>query len=339
MAMSPCPIHGGCRCDRGNGRICAGRVLHWTYNPCEGKSLVNRSPRTLPVSVIIPSRDRPGMLRECVASILAGSAVPRELIVVDQSSGENNALAEMGITNGCVVHYRRSAPGVSAARNEACALAGEDIVAFTDDDILVARDWLGAMVRAVNTDPAGALITGRVLPIDTHAVGGFAPSLIEDEQPRIYEGRIWTDVLYSNNMAFARSIFDRLGPFDARLGLGRPYPSAADNDYGLRALEAGYRIRYVPDAIVYHQAWRPKKSYPRLQWTYGVGQGAYLTKHVRLRDPYTLIRLRNEVVEHFKLALQARARGRLFAMGEAAQVLGLVYGSARWALAERLRGR
>ena len=130
-----------------------------------------------------------------------------------------------------------------------------------------------------------------------------------------------------------------LRPFDVRLGLGRPYPSAEDNDYGLRALEAGYRIRYVPDAVVHHQAWRAERSYPQLQWTYGVGQGAYLTKHVQLGDRYTLIRLRNELAEHSMSALRTAPRDRRLAIGEVAYVLGLVYGSARWTLAERLRGR
>lgn len=298
------------------------------------------SPPTVPASVIIPSRDRPALLRECVASILDGNEVPRELIVVDQSVAENRAVAELGQVNGCLVRYQRStATGVSAARNEACALAGENILVFIDDDILVAPDWLGAMVRAVESERGSALISGRVLSIDTREAGGFAPSLMQEEQPKMYEGRIWNDVLFSNNMAFARAIFNRVGPFDTRLGVGAPYRAATDNDYCFRALEAGYRVRYVPDAVVYHQAWRPKRRYPQLQWAYGVGQGACLAKHIHPRDRYTLIRLRNEVVKHSRVALQSRVQDPDVAKGEAAFALGLIYGSARWMLIERLRPR
>ena len=298
------------------------------------------SPGTLPVSVIVPSRNRPQFLGECVESILAGNELPRELVIVDQSATENRALAELGTVKGCAVVYRRSASrGVSAARNEACAIAGQDVLAFTDDDILVAPTWLGAITRAARAEADSTLISGRVRFIDTHQAGGFAPSLMDDDEPKLYEGRIWNDVLFSNNMAFSHAIFERLGPFDPRLGVGGPYRAATDNDYCFRALEAGLRVRYVPDAVVYHQAWREKKNYPRLQWAYGVGQGACMTKHIHLGDRYMVIRLRHELRKHSSLALEQRTRDPEAAKGEAAFVLGLVYGSARWMLLERLRGR
>jgi GT2 family glycosyltransferase len=285
--------------------------------------------------VIVPTRGRPKLILECVQSILDGEQVPSELVVLDQSTEENRTLAEMGTVRGCTVVYRQSSSrGVSAARNEACNIAGEELLVFTDDDILVAPEWLGAIVRATSEAPDTTLVSGRVLFIDKDATGGFAPSLIDDEQPKAYEGRIWNEVLFSNNMAFSKAIYEHLGPFDERLGVGGTYRSATDNDYCFRSLEAGYRIRYVPEALVYHQAWRSKRSFRQLQWAYGIGQGAYFTKHVHLHDRYTLIRLRNEIWRHAKRALNRGPE----ADGEAAYVAGLVYGSLRWFVMERLLG-
>jgi GT2 family glycosyltransferase len=298
------------------------------------------SEQPLPAIVVIPSRDRPELLRECVDSILGGSEVPREIVIVDQSGEENRELAEMGTVHGCrVVYHRVASRGVSAARNEGCALAGQDVLVFTDDDVIADRDWLGAMVRAVLDDPENTLISGRVLSVDRNGDGGFAPSLIADEEPRTYQGRVWSDVLFSNNMAFSRAVFDRLGPFDVRLGVGGPYRAATDNDYCFRALEAGYRIRYDPAAVVYHQAWRTSKHYARLRWGYGVGQGACFLKHSRLSDRYMLIRLRNAVVWHAREAVAAWRHDRQKARGEAAYALGLLYGASNWFLLERLPGR
>jgi GT2 family glycosyltransferase len=298
------------------------------------------SEQTLPASVIVPTRGRPKLIVECVQSILEGEQVPCELVVVDQSPDDNHVLAEMGTVRGCAVRYRRSASrGVSAARNEACELATEDILVFTDDDVLVAPDWLGETVRSVLADPISTLITGRVLSIDKHGSGGFAPTLIEGEEPRVYEGRIWNEVLPSNNMAFARAVFERLGPFDIRLGVGGTYRSSTDNDYCFRALEAGYRIRYVPEAVVYHQAWRPKKSLPQVRWAYGVGLGAYFTKHTGLNDRYMLIRLRNAILRHTRIAWENRSGDPHAAKAEAAYALGLIYGSLRWLVMETLRRR
>lgn len=280
------------------------------------------------------------MLGECVASILAGDELPRELVIVDQSAAEHRALAEMGTVNGCRVLYRRSvARGAAEARNEGGRIAGQEVLVFVDDDILVAPGWLGAITRSPNGGGTATLISGRVRFLATDREGGFAPALIDEESPKVFEGRIWNDMLFSGNMACSRAIFEHLGPFDPRLGPGGPYHAAEDNDYGFRALEAGYRIRYEPDALVYHRAWRSKKGYSRLQWCYGVGQGAFLTKHFRFRDRYTLTRLRKNFLNHALGAFQKRNNDPEEAKAHAARALGLLYGSARWIVVERLRGR
>jgi GT2 family glycosyltransferase len=305
----------------------------------EQRSGENSAP-CLAVSVIVPSRDRPQMLSECVASILAGDELPRELVIVDQSAAEHRALAEMGTVKGCHVLYHHSASrGAAAARNEGGSIAGQELLLFVDDDILVAPDWLGAMTRAADGEGGATLVSGRVRYMATDREGGFAPALIDEELPKVFEGRIWNDMLFSGNMACARTIFEDLGPFDPRLGAGGTYHAAEDNDFGFRALEAGYSIRYAPDALVYHRAWRSKKSYSQLQWCYGVGQGAFLTKHFRVRDRYTLTRLRRNLLNHVLGAFEKRNTDPEEAKAHAARALGLIYGSARWIVMERLRGR
>lgn len=294
---------------------------------------------TLPASVIVPSRGRPDLLGDTVRSILDGDDLPAEIVVVDQSRAASPGLAELAATEGSIVRYlhRPDLVGVSAARNEACATARERVLVFTDDDVFVEPDWLATVVRTVLDDPT-VLLSGRVLPAEADRTDGFAPSCIESEQPATYEGRVWDDVLFSNNMAFSRDVYEALGPFDERLGVGAPYRAATDNDYCFRALEAGFRIRYVPEAVVHHRAFRPMSAYPGVMWSYGVGQGANLMKHAGLRDRYSLHRLRDAVSRRARAALRARS-GRYVALGEGAYALGLLYGASRWLVAERLLGR
>ena len=290
---------------------------------------------TLAASLIVPSRNRPRLLADCVRSILAGDERPREIIVVDQSVDQNREVAGLGVIDGCEVRYHHvSSVGTSAARNEGIAIASEDLLIFIDDDMLVDRTWLGSFVAACRQDVgAGILLTGRIL--ETGRVEGtFAPSLEEDPSPRTYVGRLWRDILFSNNMVVSRPVFERIGTFDTRLGPGTPYHSAEDNDFCFRALEAGFPIRYVPEAIAYHRAWRPAREYRRLQWAYGVGEGAYLAKHVHLRDRHMARRLGKELLAQVRVALTAEKRDARRA--EATRGLGLVYGSARWTIAERL---
>jgi len=298
------------------------------------------SGRVLPATVIVPSRGRPDLLADTVESILGGDELPAEIVVVDQSPARNERVAQAASAPGSIVRYahRPDLVGVSTARNEASRIARERVLVFTDDDVFVERDWLRVVVETVLADPE-VLVSGRVLAVEGDRADGFAPSCIESDEPRLYEGRVWDDVLFSNNMAFAREVYDALGPFDERLGVGAPYRSATDNDYCYRALEAGYRIRYLPEAIVHHRAFRPMTEYPKVMWNYGIGQGATLAKHADLQDRYTLHRLAESVSRRLRLAVAMRSENRSLARGEGAYALGLVYGGARWLLLERLRGR
>ena len=51
-----------------------------------------------------------------------------------------------------------------------------------------------------------------------------------------------------------------------------------------RLLEAGYRIVYSPEAVLFHRAWRTPQSYLPLRWAYGVALGGFFAKHLTLRD-------------------------------------------------------
>ena len=107
----------------------------------------------------------------------------------------------------------------------------------------------------------------------------------------VYHGRIYKDVLYSGNMALYRTAIDEVGNFDECLGPGTHFPAAEDNDLGFRLLEAGYCIRYVPEAILYHHAWRSQSQVLQLRWAYARGQGAFYAKHLRMGDLYMLRRM------------------------------------------------
>lgn len=243
-------------------------------------------------SLIICSKDRPTLLLETVESVLSGHQLPTEMVVVDQSASVHTAIAAMKKERGCEIRYIQSTSvGVGAGRNLGIASARYDLLVFIDDDMFVEPDWFSQMVEAVvNAGPCN-VITGQVLSGESEVPGGTAPSTKKDHQPAIYRGRIGMDVLYTGNMGAFKSAFDEVGMFDERLGPGTAFPAAEDNDLGFRLLEQGYSIRYIPDAIVYHRAWRSKSESLSLEWRYGVGRGAYYAKHMSWRDRYMLSRM------------------------------------------------
>jgi GT2 family glycosyltransferase len=287
-----------------------------------------------PTTLIVCSRNRPALLIASVESVLAGDELPAEIVVVDQSDEPNAVLTALSHP-GCNVRYLHSRTvGLSRANNAGIAAARHDVLAFTHDDVRVTPEWLGALVRALLAAGADALVTGQVRPDDAERPGGFAPSTIVDPDPAVYEGRVRADPIYPLNMAVRRSTLERIGGFDVRLGPGTPYPGGEDNDLGFRLLEAGCRIVYAPEAVLYHRAWRTDADYFPLRWSYARAQGAFLAKHFSLRDRFMLGRFFDSVREHIPLARRGR-RNVYHARADALYVAGLVSGAASWLLTHR----
>ena len=288
-------------------------------------------------TLIICSRNRPQMLSETIDSILSGTSVPTELVVIDQSSVAHPDLSSRVTDRRCRIRYvpTRSV-GLGRARNAGLAVASHDLIAFIDDDMYVGADWYRALIGNLAQAGPGAVITGQVLIAEDGTPDGFAPSITANETPAVYSGRVGRDVLSAGNMAMYRSAVDRVGPFDDQLGAGSHFPSSEDNDFGFRLLEAGLSIQYMPEAVVYHRAWRPRKGFAALQWRYGRGQGAFYAKHFHGRDWYMQGRLSKDAwhyVTQMPRRLWRRQPDR--ALGDVAFVLGMLSGAMEWLLTQR----
>jgi len=255
---------------------------------------------TAGTTLIVCSRNRPTLLSEVVASILAGDEVPDELLIVDQSIEPHPDLASLA-TPRCVFRYLPSRTvGLSRGRNIGVAAAGHPVIIFTDDDVIVPTTWFASLIRAFRSAGPRSVVTGRVLAGEAETEGGFAPSLRAGTQRVVYEGRVYQDPLATFNVALPRSAYVEVGGYDVRLGPGTAFPAAEDNDFGHRLLEAGYRIVFVPDALVYHRAWRDDRAYVPLCHAYGRGQGAFFAKHLSFDDRYILRRTMGTLAHHVR---------------------------------------
>lgn len=291
-----------------------------------------------PASVIVCTRNRPGFARSIVASILGAEHVPDEIVVVDQSDVPDSDLGAMEPVGGCeIVHLPSHTRGLSAARNEGIATARHDLLIVVDDDMLAPPSWYSTLVGTLVARGSRAVVTGQVREGEPEVHGGFAPSLMTDERPAIYEGRVGRDILYPNNMALHRLAVDEVGPFDERLGPGtRRFPGGGeDNDFCYRLLEAGFIIVYEPAALLYHRAWRPETDFLRLRWEYGRGQGGFYGKHIGLGDRHVLWRLVRDSGSLCWRIVRDAPRRRRVAIGHAAFLAGLLSAAAEWNLTQR----
>ncbi len=287
------------------------------------------------VSVVVPTRDRPQLVHEAVLSILAGDVLPDEIVVIDQGT---SAAAEVGDLGGgaCEVrHQRERGRGLSRARNAGIAAARNEVIVFVDDDLLVDNAWLGVLVTALVHGGPRLVVTGRVLETAPEQQGSFAPSSVTSTESKEFQGRLGDDVIAGGNLAVHRSAFEEVGLFDVRLGAGSRFPGAEDNDFGYRVLEAGYRIRYEPAALVHHRAWRPHADFARIRWGYGLGQGGFYAKHLRLRDLHMLGRFVRHAGQRIILLPVRTFYDRRRFTGDLAFLAGLVVGFFRWLATER----
>ncbi len=112
------------------------------------------------VSVVIPTRDRPGALARCLASLRGQRDVRLELVVVDDGSKDFGAVRRVAQYAEARV-VRLDGRGPAAARNAGIRGAAGDVVLLTDDDCVAWPGWAAELARVA--DVGGGLAVGRTL--------------------------------------------------------------------------------------------------------------------------------------------------------------------------------
>ncbi|MEA2562772.1 MAG: hypothetical protein QOH06_4276 [Acidobacteriota bacterium] len=180
------------------------------------------------------------------------------------------------------------------------------------------------------THPPDA-VTGRVLPLGPEQPGLYAVSSRTSALPADFAGRAlpWL-VGTGGNFAARRDLLLRVGGFDERLGAGSPGGSGEDMDLLYRLLRAGARIRYEPQAVIYHER-QPRDRRLASRSAYGRGIGACCGLWLRGRDLHALgvlagwLRMRGGMAAGAVRRRQwSGVREELLVLGGTAR--GLVYG-------------
>ena len=229
-----------------------------------------------PISVVVATRDRPRQLHDCLVSLRASVEAGDEVIVVDSCSSDGRTAEVAGAFGVRLVRCDR--PGASLARNAGWRLARHGFVAFVDDDVRVAPTWADSLRRTVAAHPEASFVSGR-LGLREEDAGAERPVAFFDEQSAfVIDEAVVDDWGHGANFAVRRDALADVGGFDERLGPGTPWPAAEDRELLDRLLAGGYRGRYEPSVRAVHVQWRGRPQLLRLEWRYGVGQGARLAR-------------------------------------------------------------
>lgn len=118
----------------------------------------------LPISVLIPTMNRPKALQRTMQTYLSANAIPSQFVIVDQTQPqqlrmEMEQLVEQWRAFTEITYVYREQPSSSVARNIATEYAKEDLLLFSDDDIDVYPDSL-QKIYDIMRDSNIALLSG-----------------------------------------------------------------------------------------------------------------------------------------------------------------------------------
>jgi len=191
------------------------------------------------VSVVIPAFNGAAYIGETIASILAQTYRPIEVLVVDD--GSTDRTAEIVQRFGEPVRYlRQENAGTAAARNRAVAESRGEFIALLDQDDLWVPHKLERQIPRFAEDPRIGLVFAGIEFFDTHSgeiTSTYFPGLELDLCDLLAHV-----VLPVQTILFRRTALEKIGPFDTSLG------GTDDWDIGIR-MAAEFRLVGVEETL------------------------------------------------------------------------------------------
>lgn len=242
------------------------------------------------LDIVIPTRNRREMILETLESLLANPQPDIAIWVIDQSdqNGTYKAIKDQ-LADERINYVRSDQKGSNVARNLGISLGQAPLIAFTDDDCVVADNWVQETLAAFEQADIDAVF-GRVidqsigLPGD-NVTAGIKIAVKNDPDRKVYkDNRFRLDYGHGACMAFRRKTLDRLGGFDPLLGNGGPLRSWPERDIGYRILHSGGTIVYEPKVVLHHKQWRSWKGVKATMRNYGFGAGAVAARYLKKGD-------------------------------------------------------
>ena len=228
--------------------------------------------RTWPqVSVVVCAYNAADTLEDCLSSLERLTYPDYEIILVNDGSGDGTG--EIARRHPRVRVIDTPNRGLSAARNSGLAEARGEIVAYTDADVRVDRDWLTFLVQPLLAPEVVGSGGPNVVPDDDPAMaqciarapGGPTHVLLDDRVAEHVPGC---------NMAFRREALLAIGGFNPIY-----WRAGDDVDVCWRLQARGWKIGFSGAALVWHHHRSSIKAYWRQQIGYGEGETWLMAHH------------------------------------------------------------
>jgi len=206
------------------------------------------------VSIIIPTFNGAARIRKCIEALLPQTtAINAEILVVDDGSSDSTGDVVSSYSGVRLISQANAGP--AAARNRGALEAKGTIILFTDDDCVPTSDWLAAMIKPFE-DPNVVGVKGAYRTRQKSLVARFVQADYEDRY-RLMATLPEIDFVDTYAAAFRRDRFLEMNGYDTTF----PVACAEDIELSYRMSERGWKMKFVPTAIVYH-------THPDKFWLY-----------------------------------------------------------------------
>jgi glycosyltransferase involved in cell wall biosynthesis len=224
----------------------------------------------LSLSFVIVNKDDRGVIAtlEALQRLVIDPGWVAETLVVDASDGRlDDIRSRFPEVRWIPFTGSSEKPTIPEQRNVGVSNSRGAIIVFIDASCVPDPGWLPALIRPL-ADEGELIVAGA-----NRSAGKRG---IRDEAARFVAGSRYIREAPSLNLAVARQVFQLIGEFDETFHYG------SDVDFTWRAVDAGCRIRYVPDAVVAHD-WGTFRSELRRSFLYGQARYRLYAKHPQRR--------------------------------------------------------
>ncbi|HEY4324712.1 MAG TPA: glycosyltransferase [Mucilaginibacter sp.] len=221
-------------------------------------------PATVPVSVIICTRNRASHLQKCLTTLKGLVCLAEEIVVVDNAPVDDSTKNIAEKFEG-VKYVAEPQAGLDIARNTGILNTTLPVIAYVDDDVIV-HPWWAYNVWKTFQNPSIAAMTGLVIASELATEAqlifekhwsfnrGYVDKLYDSNyfESTLSKGPAVWEIGAGANMAFRKSIFEKTGFFNELLDAGAAGCNG-DSEMWFRVLAEGFTICYNPRAVVYHE--------------------------------------------------------------------------------------
>lgn len=216
--------------------------------------MITRVAETMSVSIIIPTFNGASRIGNCLDALWSQREKHNtQILVVNDGSTDKTADVVARYSGVRLINQVNAGP--AAARNRGANEANGRVILFTDDDCVPTADWLCSMISAFD-DPEVFAVKGAYRTVQTSLVARFVQIEYEDRY-RLMARVASIDFIDTYSAGFRRDHFLEMNGYDTSF----PVPCAEDIDLSYRMSARGWKMKFVPTAIVYH-------THPDTLWKY-----------------------------------------------------------------------